>query len=107
MTNPHTCSEDVQKAVSIALHQIRTRALRDAPIYLQHISIAEKELQQSLVQLITKYGDQRELAGRIDELEAMAQSSDTAPSPVFNPLSSVGRVELKDRIAELMKEGIL
>lgn len=63
MPKQHSCSEDVQKLVASALHQIRTRALRDAPVYLQHVSAAENELQQSIADLIATYGDQRELEG--------------------------------------------
>lgn len=59
----HSCNQEAAALVGKALHQIRTRALRDAPVYLQHVSAAENELQQSITNLIATYGDQRELEG--------------------------------------------
>lgn len=51
MTEP-TTSElgEIKQIVSDSLHQIRTRALRDAPVYLQHVSSAESQLIQAIEQ---------------------------------------------------------
>jgi hypothetical protein len=42
----------VAKAIESALHQIRTRSLRDAPIYLQHVNAAEQTLMADLIDLV-------------------------------------------------------
>jgi hypothetical protein len=48
-----TTKEDmsVETLVKSALHQIRTRSLRDAPVYLQHVNYAENELVAALNKL--------------------------------------------------------
>jgi hypothetical protein len=38
--------------ISSALHQIRTRSLRDAPVYLNHVSMAEMEMKQAIDELV-------------------------------------------------------
>ena len=45
---PNPTPTTLRDLTSDALHQIRTRALRDAPIYLQHVSSAESQLNQSI-----------------------------------------------------------
>jgi len=53
-TQPSTSDYEKKRdaAVSNALHQMRTRSLRDAPVYLQHISSAEHDLKQSIDNLV-------------------------------------------------------
>lgn len=42
----------VADAIKQSLHQIRTRALRDAPVYLQHVNAAEQTLQADLIDIV-------------------------------------------------------
>lgn len=52
--------EELDKIISDAFHQIHTRALRDAPIYLSHISIAKDTLRIALRARDTKILEQAE-----------------------------------------------
>lgn len=49
-TNPSAQPVDDGEALSKAFHRLRTRALRDAPIYLQHVSECENEVKALLAQ---------------------------------------------------------
>ena len=68
-------SKDLQQDISSALHQIRTRALRDAPVYFQHVISAEITLnklvsglytQQQVEQMMNELiGEDHDTSGRV------------------------------------------
>ena len=64
---------------SSALHQISTRALRDAPVYLEHVSSAKQSLERGIDRLVAAEVSRRELA-LLDELEKRAVTMLTYPS---------------------------
>lgn len=47
-----TQDERINDMVRDCMHQIRTRALRDAPVYLSHVSIAQHTLKISIKSMI-------------------------------------------------------
>lgn len=61
MTPTQESSDDIAVIVRDALHQIRTRSLRDAPVYLSHVNSAELDLKRAIEQLLVE--------ARIDELK--------------------------------------
>lgn len=69
MTPEYTKKRD--ELISSALHQISTRALRDAPVYLEHVSSAKHGIGQAIDRLVEAEASRRERAAQVSTIETL------------------------------------
>ena len=72
-----------------ALHQIRTRALRDAPVYLSHVSMAEMALNEAFekqLQLVRIEAKIEELTEQLNGYNAGLKGQSTDFVYVMRPI---------------------
>lgn len=90
-TTPLNEEQELEKAVQSILNRARTRALRDAPIYLSHVN----EIESEVLSLIRSRETRLTNAARLRELESI-------PHGVYEGAKYI--VDRIDKLSQTTKE---